>query len=152
MLQGLQWTYQLKRDRCIWLRLLALLRVTEHYAEYLGSVNIYLRCWETCIAYPRGLLLVLLHDFRCVYTLLTLKCLSSQSKLSKVRKCQNSRSSPSPLSCLGSCCFTAYTSTKALISSSYANCFKKLKSLVCNLKWDPDALITSREKKKGIKW
>lgn len=131
-------------------RLLALLRVTEHYTEYLGSVNVHLQCWETCIAYPGGLLLVLLHDFCCVYTLLTLKHLSSQSKLSKVRKCQNSCSSHSPLSCLGSCCFTAYTSSKALISSSYANCFKKLKSLVCNLKLDPDALITSREEKKAL--
>jgi len=46
--------------------------------------------------------------------------------------------------------FTAYTSTKALISSSYANCFKKLKSLLCNLKWDPDALIISRGKKKAL--
>lgn len=127
-----------------------MLRGTKHYSVYLDYVNIHLQCWETCTDYPRGLLLVLLRDFRYVYTLLTLKCLSSQSKLSKVRKCQNSRCSHSPLSCLGSCCFTAYTSTKALISSSYANCFKKLKSLVCNLKWDPDALITSREEKKTL--
>jgi len=48
--------------------------------------------------------------------------------------------------------FTAYTSTKELISSSYANCFKKPKSLVCNLKWDPDALIILGEKRRGIQW
>lgn len=78
--------------------------LTEYEAAHLGSVSVYLWCWETHIAYPRGLLLVSLCDIRWAYALLTLKCSGSQFKLSKVRKCPNSCNSPSPLSCLGSCC------------------------------------------------
>lgn len=120
----------------------------KHWAVCSGPANIYLWCWETFITYPRGLLMALLCDISCAYPYLHWNVRVANSSSQKWGNAKTHEILPHLLMLGVMLSFTAYTSTNALISSSYANCFKKPKSLVCNLKWDPDALIILGEKKK----